>query len=379
MPALLINIKIDSQEKLELFGVTLFDISCAFEEFHVKIRGKYSAECIDLIKNKIEDNVYIYQELQEGDWISATIKMLDAVKSRSVFLYLEDHKLLEPRKKLTSILAEFDLKFLDYMCYTFFRASELGLENLLPLNPKKNKLFSEILIGNPKLVLIGKISPRYCAASLASIFSVEYLRAILGSDNKRFKIYNKYLVYLLMYIFGYPGYRKIINFLNLKLANLDITLCIYDPSSPFNVEKLWFENIPNYRKWRYGFLNQELFANYDDDNGAFGESLIKRGLYPFDHHALDSSNYAHMKPEQIELTLDNGEFFDCTYYSRCHRIGQPPIVKIFLLAGEVDVNCQGINTKISAGSSKLFFSNLKPIIHCHSKSRLRVTVYDEVF
>ena len=53
------------------------------------------------------------------------------------------------------------------------------------------------------------------------------------------------------------------------------------PNTPFNIEKVWFDNANIVETWKYGILNMELFTNSDEDAGHYGESLIKRGLYPF--------------------------------------------------------------------------------------------------
>jgi hypothetical protein len=53
MPALLINIKIDLQEKFDLFKVTIADLTGLFEECHVKIRGIYSKECVEYIRGQL--------------------------------------------------------------------------------------------------------------------------------------------------------------------------------------------------------------------------------------------------------------------------------------------------------------------------------------
>ena len=65
MPALLINIRINSLEKLELFKVTLSDIQVLFVESHIKIRGKYSQECVDHAVAKLKGEVIFYQHLQD--------------------------------------------------------------------------------------------------------------------------------------------------------------------------------------------------------------------------------------------------------------------------------------------------------------------------
>lgn len=377
MTALLINLKIDENEKFELFKITFSDIAEIFDELHIKIRGLLSHNCIDYIKNYSFNNINFYQELQELDWINATLEMLENVKSRSIFLFLEDHKLLDTRKSLAAILTEFDVKSLDYLCYSFFRANQLGVNNLLPLNPIQYRYFSKVLIDDDKLALIGKISPSYCSTSLVGVFSLEFFRAILQAENKRFKIYNKLLSFILSSVFGYPKNKYFLNLINNNISWLNSCLCIYNPSSPFNLEKIWFEFLPRCRQWSYGFLRRELFANYDDDNGADGESLIKRGLYPFNSTAVESPNA--LKGVQINVALKDGAVYDCFYHCRRSRIRKPPMIKVHVLKGEVEINYQSANMRLLTGENRIFYSNLRPFVSSRGSSVLEITIYDEYF
>jgi hypothetical protein len=164
MPALLINLKIDVKEKFEFYKVTLADLSGLFEECHIKIRGTYSRECVEYAKDQLGNGIHFYQELQEGDWVAATLEILGHVASRSVLLYFEDHKLVATRQRLERVLADFDECKLDYLCYSFFKASQLDVNNLLPLGVTQRELFHEFTLNN-NLNLIGKISPHYCIFS----------------------------------------------------------------------------------------------------------------------------------------------------------------------------------------------------------------------
>ena len=108
MTALFLNLKIDKKEKFNLFKITLADIECLFNECHIKIRGELANECIIFAKELFSDRATFYQELQENDWIATTLVMINNVKSRSIFFYLEDHKLTSSPDDLNLVLKEFD-------------------------------------------------------------------------------------------------------------------------------------------------------------------------------------------------------------------------------------------------------------------------------
>lgn len=376
MPALLINIKIDRQEKFDLFKVTLADLKGMFDECHIKIRGSLAQACVEYAKLQFEGGARFYQELQEADWVTATLSMLAQVKSRSVFLYFEDHKLVAPHQQLKQVLAEFDERQLDYLCYSFFRASQLDVANILPLNPRRHAFFSEFELNEQNLQLIGRISPRYCTYSLVSVASVEYLQALLQLENKKYKMYFQPTVKLLIRLFPYPKYRKVFDRINRVLTEFNARLCGSSPNSPFNMEKNWYEFSPQGTGWKFGVLNKELFANYDDDNGAYGESLIKRGAYPFDTQATRLDG---LPGVAFQVTLLAGEVYECNYHSHNGRIQCAPQVAVRVIRGELTISYGAAVVSLCAGDTGDFYANLRPVIQGKQNSEIEITVYDEAF
>jgi hypothetical protein len=379
MPALLINLKIDVKEKFEFFKVTLGDLSGLFEECHIKIRGIYSRECVEYAKGQLGNGIHFYQELQESDWVAATLEILGQVTSRSVFLYFEDHRLVASRQRLEQALEDFDRYNLDHMCYSFFKASQLDVKNLLPLGAIQRELFSEFYLSKNNLNLIGKISPHYCTFSLVSMVSVEYFKEILTVENKKIKIFDRKLIAILTRMFPHPRYRKVISTVNANFSWLNLRLCISDPTSPFNLEKVWYESILNNQRFKFGILKQELFANYDDDNGAYGESLIKRGLYPFDPHYFDMDDANNLNNVVSNITLNKGESIDCTYYSHNGRIRHAPKVQINVVRGSINVHYKDAFFSLSSGQTKFFYSNMSPVINCIEFAELEIKIFDDIF
>ena len=74
------------------------------------------------------------------------------------------------------------------MTYSFFKASKLNVNNILPLNPIQRSLINYFNIDNDKLKLIGKISPNYYYVSLIGIYSRNYIFDILDRENFKYKI-----------------------------------------------------------------------------------------------------------------------------------------------------------------------------------------------
>ena len=135
MPALIFNIYLNQVDKLEIFKNTFRDIHHLFDEKHIKIKGKYAKEGKDFVL-KLSKNNYFYQDITNQDWIKAFSMMVENVRSRSVFIYNEDHKLINNISNLAITLKEFDEYKLDYLCYSWFYSSNLYANNLLPLYPE---------------------------------------------------------------------------------------------------------------------------------------------------------------------------------------------------------------------------------------------------
>lgn len=375
MPALFVNVRINDLIKLNLFKSTIADLSGVFEEYHIKIRGNLADKCLEHAQKSFGNKVKFYQHLQDKDWVATSLEMLGEVKSRSVFLYFEDHRLVKSQSELKKILRDFDVHQLDLLTYSWFRASQIGTENILPLNPKRQNYFDTFEVNRQNIEILGKVSKKYHTFTLMSITSVEYFKELLEIENKKLKIYRYWIVSLLVLLFPYPRYRKVFKAINFILAKVNTRLCISSPNSPFNLETAWYEFSNWGREWRFGILKKELFANFDDDNGAYGESLIKRGLYPFDPYANLKQN---LPNTSFSLTLKKGEFYDCTYHSQIGRIINVPQVGINLISGELTVAYDNKTTRLFAGDNETYYSNLAPIIECKKHAKLQITVYDDV-
>lgn len=373
MVALLINVKIDNEQKLELYKVTLSEIANLFDECHIKIRGLRATECINYAKLQLSGDTNFYQHLKEDDWVDATLQMINQVKSRSVFSYFEDHKLIVSCSKFTQVLMDFDKYQLDYLCYSFFRASVLDRTNILPLNPSRYDNFDTFEVNQKNIIILGKISNTYVTYSLISLSSVNYLRTLLQSDNKKVKIYRRLLSSMLIVLFPHPRYRKVLHTINKVLGSLNARLCLQSPSAPFNLEKVWYEFSSWNQAWIFGVPKEELFANFDDDNGAYGESLIKKGLYPFDPLTIPIES---MPSIRFKVKLRPEDIYDCSYHSRTGRINKAPWVKINVIMGELEVKYSETSTFLSVGEVGNYYTNLKPSIKCKTGSEFWLTVYD---
>lgn len=381
MPALFINLRIQDEEKFNLFKTTLADLAGLFSECHIKFRGLYRDQCIEFTHEIFHSNESLtyYQDLPEDDWVDTALNMMRHVKSRAVFIYFEDHKLVSTREHLADVLDEFNQRQLDYLCYSWFQASVLGIENLLPLNPEYGANFNVFEYTKKQNALVGKISPGFYSFSLLSVCSVDYFRMILTSCNLRYKFYNKPIASIVSRLFPYPKNRVVARLINHYAKKFDFNLCFYSPSSPFNLEKIWFETEFMDRPLRFGVLSNELYANFDDDNGSYKETLLKRGLYPFEATVKTKFDDKKTPDVSFQINLKDGDKYDCTYFSHVSRIQKAPVVQITVESGKAVVNYQSLETTLEADGSKCFFSNKGPVISSMGESVITIGLFDECF
>ena len=379
MPAILVNIYINSEKKFEIFKVTISEVIPEFSECHIKIRGAYSSECIKFLDANFNKEIIYYQDLPGQDWAYDTRTMLMHVISRSVFLFFEDHKLVGGVEYFKSILKDFDELQLDYLSYSFFKASKLSVKNILPYGILSNGRVTTFDINFAIKNSLGKISPNYYLFSLPSIISCRYLSEILKNEDVKYKFSSKFLSRIIKRLFPYPRYREFISNINNFLYPFNIRYFLIGIDSPHDVEKLWSEKGNfNLKNHTYGILSSELFSNYDDDNGAIGESLIKRGIYPFDlssaNKDIDKYNLA---PLRKILKMQTGEIQSGEFISANDRISEPPIVKITVKEGAISLSSKYFSQKVVSGSCYIYYSNHEVKIVAESDSHLELLIYDE--
>lgn len=377
--SLLINSFINDELKYNHFKITFKEIYQIFDSIHIKIRGSYKKKCIEFAKLECKNKkLFTYQLLGEDDWNNTTLIMVGNIKTKNIFLYNEDHKLNCSLSSLKAVFNQFNKFEIDFMTYSFFKASKLNVNNILPLNPIQRSLINYFNIDNDKLKLIGKISPNYYYVSLIGIYSRNYIFDILDRENFKYKINIPLLSKLISRFLG--NSRKLLfKYFNNILNKFNSNICFYPINTPFNFEKIWFENYDFVCSRKYGISKKELFINFDDDNGMYSESLIKRGLYPFD----SSYFLTHLKDRKdllscFKINLKQGELYDCTYFNTLSRINTCPILKIEIIYGELNIKTNNDKLIKRYDNNIFLYANLSPKLLALNDSKIRISIFDEI-
>jgi hypothetical protein len=375
MSSILININIDNELKFKSFKCTFMDIGNIFESAFVKFRGKFAEDCLSFISSNFNGVVKSYQDTQEYDWVESVLVMIQDVKDRSVFIFLEDHRIVS-NNNLKDVLEEFDLFELDYLFYTYFNSSMLKCENLLPLSPIVHSNFDSFELTHDNKQILSMISPSFTVFSLASVVSVEYLKMALERFGGKKKIYSKYFSYFWMKFIPYPFYRQLLIKLNKILKKFEFVLQLYPVDSPFNVEMIIDDYPTKEKTYKIGVLHNELFADSDDDNGYYGSSLLKRGLYPFDNTIIEHENDSSV---ETNITLKKGHKVDYKFNSQRHRVYKAPVLNLEVISGLIEVNYIDETNTLSSGMNKSYFINKGISLVCIDDSTLKLNIYDEIF
>ena len=361
MAALYINIFINNDIRLDVYKNTIIDLIDIFDEIHIKVRGSHSVAGIDFAKQIFGPKLNTYQHLSDSDWVDTTLKIAKNIESKIIFLYCEDHKLVSSREKLKQVIAEFEANNLDFLPYSFFNATRLRINNLLPLNPVEFETLKSIEISQLSKKILENVSEKYYIFSILSIVSKKYFIQTLINESIRYKLHNKIILGLLSRFFPYPNNRLLISKINNFLMKLSIRICMYPKNTPFNLEKLHYEiKLKKEEVIKIGVLKDELYANIDDDNGALNESLIKRGLYPFNKN-INSLNLIDENSKKVhtqKISFAESQYFDFTYINASERIYKLSIAEIEIEEGSVAILYGSEKIALTQGSLKHFYTNI---------------------
>ena len=128
-----------------------------------------------------------------------------------------------------------------------------------------------------------------------------------------------------------------------------------------------------------GIPKQEAFANFDDDNGAPDESLIKRGLYPFCEipYSVPSPGSAPFVEKTIDLAKNEGR--SLLYHSAVGRIRRAPIVVVEVMSGQISLQSPGNNTMMIGGDVTALYANKGGRVVALESASIVLRIYDECF
>lgn len=384
------NIYINTQIKLDIFQESFPEVFSLSDNWLIYIRWKFRSEAISFINEKFKntpDNFEIFQNLYDSDWIKSTSKMLEKANHSYVFLYWEDHFLVNRVEKIKSIVEEMEKENIDYLQYSMFNIW-IPIYNIEELYPDDyENVFALSITEKNKLSLFERFFPFY-PFSIDCICTKDLLQKMLQTNNyKWILIWGKIqfgLNYLLMplsyiskalkfkaWIRTFCSLAALVSMMNKIFVKIWYKFILFPKATPFNLEKhlLDFELYP-IKVW---FVKEELFANWDDDNWLSNSALIKRWLYP--------KSFTFKKYEKIDwskhktYSLKKGQIKYGVYYSPFRRADIPvKIVKV--ISGELKITWNNEEFILKSWEEIWFFSNKKHQLTAVEDTTYSYSVYN---
>ncbi len=331
------NIFINSDSKFELFKQTFPRVYGISDNWLINIRGKYHENVVKYIGDNFPDsneNCVFFPGLDDGDWAKSTRIMLERSKYDYVYVFLEDHFLLKSIDYFKEVIQDMEDRSIDYFQYSFFNVG-LHTNSIEKIYPEYTDFFYSFILDPERLCEVREKHRYFFPYSLASVASRSYFLKLLELERKRIiKVPS-----IFQEIFGkvsprYPRNRLFWFVFNKIITRIGLRIAIYSPATPFNLEKSLFDFDEKLMPIRVGVLREELFANWDDDNGISDSSLIKRGLYPLSF-VIENVEY-----EPVIFKKYNqkkGKSLKFQYYADKSRITAIPLKYISVESGSLKI------------------------------------------
>lgn len=354
------NIFINSEFKLSLFKETFPRAYGASDNWLINIRGKHRAEVIQYIREAFPDfkeNCIFFSDLCDNDWAKSTRKMLGYSKYDHIYVFLEDHFLLKPVEHFRNVIRDMVDSKIEYFGYSFFNVG-LSTQSAEGLYPEYSKYFYAFQFDEKNIGYLRKNNRRFYPYSLASICTKKYFEDLLKVEEKLL-IKVPFFVQVIMenILFFYPRNKQFWCWINKWLSLLKIRFVIYTPASPFNLERSLFDIEKEFLRVRIGGLREELFANWDDDNGLSNSSLVKRGLYPTVLKAdVTSESFGVM--ERKAYSLSKGLIESRQFYPETSRVSKIPLKRVFVKSGLMRVFSEKESYTLKEGEEIVLHANI---------------------
>jgi len=210
----------------------------------INIRGSYKKKTYTFLKKNIHKNKLKIFLLTDSVWMESTKKMLKYIKTKLVFVWVEDHICLTNHKFFNLIINDMIKYNIEYLQYSWYLHG-LTIKSTRDINYKSTK----------------------------RIIYFNYTKEKLKKRLRWFKLSKKrnQLDYII-------SMQSILTLALFKKIILTKEFSFFNSNNPFSFEK----NI-NQIQWlpyKCGIVKKEFFCSIDDDELNKNYSLISRGLYP---------------------------------------------------------------------------------------------------
>lgn len=354
----LCNVYLNSILKLNLFKETFPRVFNVSDNWLIYFRGKYKKDAELFVTNvDVSKHTIIFNNLEEKSWALSVKEMLKYSKYDYIYIYIEDHFLVNSSDFFKEIIKEAVKNNIDYFSYSFFNA-DFDFNTLEYSYPEYSKHFAYFDLTKQNVDFFKVSHKQLFPFSLVSVVSKEYFFKVLGKDFYHNWILSPFIQKIMWKLhLGYPKNRILLYKLNRLLNLLNIKISLYTPASPLNLEKSIYEMDKNLLPVKIGVVNEEIFANFDDDNGAKSVSVIKRGMYPSKLKVEDFTKHFGTN-EMKQYKLDANETINRQFYTNSSRQSSIYLKFIYVNDGKIRIQSSSENYVVNKNEYIYLYANI---------------------
>ena len=374
----LCNIYINSELKLELFKDTFPSVYGVSDNWLMYFRGKYKKEAEIFVKNlDINKHVIIFEKLNDESWGLSVKEMLKYSKYNHIYIYIEDHFLVESLELFKEVIKDAIKNNIDYFSYSFFNA-DIDFNTLELLYPDYSQYFAFFDLTEKNKEYFKQHNKNFFPFSLVSVVSKEYFLKILKEEflqNKMIPLFVQKIMWRLY--LGYPRYKILLCKINKLLNVINIRLTLFTPASPLNMERSIYEIGGKALPLKIGIVNKEIFANFDDDNGAKNVSILKRGKYPKKLKTEGIKKFIFTENELKQYKISAGEIVNRQFYLQSSRQSSIYLKYIYVNEGCIKIQSSAENYVINTNNFICIFANIPHTIEGIEDSIISVKIFPD--
>jgi hypothetical protein len=356
------NIYLNSEIKYKLFAETFLRVYPVSDNWLIYIRGKFKDQAYKYIQDTCplaNKNCTFFYDLIDNHWPKSVLIMLEKARYKTVYVYLEDHFLMRTVADFHDVIRDMERNQIDFFKYTFFNL-EIGRHNIEKLYPENTRYFYTFEYTQESAPLLKKEYSTFCAYPTSIIVNIEYFRRYMESlSGKLIRI--PFLIQAVMenFFFIYPRNRLFWARVNRITKRWKVVFGLFPTGSTYVGERMVWEANEDFLPLKVGILKEELFANWDDDNGNPHSCLIKRGLYPLRLQVEADSGLTTPPAASLRTyTITEGEEIEGLYYPDAHRVVALPVKYIRVESGCLVVKGGNESITLRGGEETYIYSNI---------------------
>ena len=253
------NFFIDNNERLQRMKDSFHSFkNINPDQWVINIRGRLELKASRFLKKELGNKIKLYHFHSRQGWFFDTKNMIANIKSKYVFIWVEDHILINNCATLKNCILEMEKYKVDQLWYSFFTKEIKKRFSIVPPYKKGKFITISKIDDNACFQIYKRLKTYFYTISMISIMRRDYFIDVIYSSKPYIKRWPRYL--------------------------------------PFDFEKRSTDKV--FPIIWHALPKKELFASIDDDRGEKNYSLISRGIYK---RSISRQNLKEMEFSSLKL------------------------------------------------------------------------------